>query len=257
MKKATRKAAFLFCITWNISAFGQSQPTTTLTTPGKCSVSNTGSNNTITINCGDDKAEGDAFRKIVNRIVVNRLDTKAVLLKLDEIERAQKKNEEQLFQSLQGRLFPANDPTPNGGCDPPPSNDEYIVVINGAGHIFKRFPKKILILNHKDAIWLDKREDGSIALFIDIRDEAGRIAIRLDKDGYAPGQAAKLLPPRRPDRSSLIIQNEYGDDVLSVKELNPQAFEVNGTIGGLGPETGCMHGDFQADEWVDYGPPVH
>jgi hypothetical protein len=66
------------------SAFGQSQPTTTATTPGKCSVSNTGSNSTITINCGDNKAEADTILKIVKTILANQLDTNAVLREVEK-----------------------------------------------------------------------------------------------------------------------------------------------------------------------------
>jgi hypothetical protein len=96
------KAELVLCIALlSASASCQSQPTTTATTPGKCSVSNTGSNNTFTINCRDDKAQGQAILKIVNEILAHQLDTNTVMSKLDELEQVMKNS------ALHWKLEPA------------------------------------------------------------------------------------------------------------------------------------------------------
>lgn len=227
-----------------------SQTTTTgqAETSGPCSPAVTGSSNTFTINCGIGKEQGAALLKIVNKILANQLDTNAVMSKLDELEKAERGNEEQLFESLNGRLFPANDQTPQSTCPAPPK-DAYVVVINGGGHVFTTFPHSILIFHNQQTVWLDRRQDGSIALFIDIRDQGGKIVVRIDKDGYFVQPGAKLYP-RRPDKSSLIIQNEYGNSVLSVRYVNPHAFEVTGTLADLVPPDICSMSNSKFEGWV-------
>jgi hypothetical protein len=83
-KGTTMKATLFFWFALSLSAFSQSQPATTATTTGKCSVSNTGSNSTITINCGDNKTEADAILKIVKTILANQLDTNTVLREVEK-----------------------------------------------------------------------------------------------------------------------------------------------------------------------------
>jgi hypothetical protein len=59
-------------------------------TSGLCSPAVTGNSNTFTINCGIGKEQGAALLKIVNKILSNQLDTKAVMDKLDELEQVMK-----------------------------------------------------------------------------------------------------------------------------------------------------------------------
>ena len=69
-----------------------SQTTTTgqAETKGTCSPSNSGNNNTFTINCGIGKEQGAALLRIVNKVLANQLDTNAVMEKLDELEKVMK-----------------------------------------------------------------------------------------------------------------------------------------------------------------------
>jgi len=67
------KTLLLFC-SLGVATWGQAQSGTTATSTGKCSVANSGSNNTFTINCGIGKAEGDALLKIMNKILRNQLE---------------------------------------------------------------------------------------------------------------------------------------------------------------------------------------
>ncbi len=162
-------------------------------------------------------------------------------------------SEEQLFQSLNGQLIPANDPTPQTPCGAL-SADQYLISINGGGHMFRKFPHVVLVYNRDKIVWLDKRTDGSIALFMDIKDEKGRIALRIDKDGFFVHPGANLFA-RRPDKSSLVVQDEYGADVLTVRYANPQAFVVTGRLAEEALNIGCMNGDFTADVVIENAPP--
>jgi hypothetical protein len=162
-------------------------------------------------------------------------------------------NEEQLFQSLNGQLLPANDPMPSTGCGLP-AKDQYIVSINGGGHMFRKFPHTVLLLNGYKTVWLDKKKDGTIALFLDIRDDTERIALRVDKDGFFVNPHATLFA-RRPDKSSLVIQNDLGADLISVRYANPQAFVVTGQLANLGIGIDCIEGDSSSEILIETGRP--
>ena len=71
--------------------WSQTRATGKAETTGPCSPLVTGSNNQVTINCkGVGKDQGAELLKIVNKILANRLDSRAVLSKLDEIIANQK-----------------------------------------------------------------------------------------------------------------------------------------------------------------------
>jgi hypothetical protein len=76
-------SAWLFL---SISPIAQSGPATTSPT-SKCNVANTGNQNTITITCGIDTKQAQQVLVILNRILAGQLDTKAVMRKLDELQR--------------------------------------------------------------------------------------------------------------------------------------------------------------------------
>ncbi len=64
---------------WSQATAGQAE------TSGTCSPAVSGSNNTFTISCGIGKEQGQKMLAILNKILANRIDTDAVMTKLDEI----------------------------------------------------------------------------------------------------------------------------------------------------------------------------
>jgi hypothetical protein len=164
-------------------------------------------------------------------------------------EEALFKSTEELFESLNGQLIPANDPTPKTGCGTLPKGN-YIAVVDGGGYMFTRFPHVVVSLHRQKAIWLDKKPDGSVALFMDVRGADGAIAIRIDKDGFFINPKAALYV-RRPDKSTILIQNEKGDDVLVVKYVNPEAFLVTEHFANPLPHIGCVKGSVTTDLEID------
>jgi hypothetical protein len=65
----------------------QTQPSGSASTTGKCSVANTGNQNTVTITCGIGKKQGQEMLGILNKILANQLDPKVVMDKLNQIEK--------------------------------------------------------------------------------------------------------------------------------------------------------------------------
>jgi hypothetical protein len=182
------------------------------------------------------------FQRMVNNSLRAQLHESQEFTAVLSSEKELFESEQELFQSLNGQLIPADDPMPETKCGLP-SKDQYLVSVNGSGQMFRKFPHIAVVHNRYKAVWLEKKQDGRIALSIDIRDSNRRIGIRIDRNGFFVHSGANLFP-RRPDKSSIVIQNEFGDDVLSVKYANPQAFVVTGSLEGLGDHRfGCIDGD--------------
>src|ERR1039458_1707691 len=55
------------------------------TLKGNCDIANIGSDNTLTIKCGIGEEQGKKMVEILNKILANQIDSKAVMEKLDEI----------------------------------------------------------------------------------------------------------------------------------------------------------------------------
>jgi hypothetical protein len=72
-----------------IPVYSQTVTTRRAETKGPCSPAVTGSGNQFTINCpGISKEQGHKMLEILNKILANQLDPKAVMDKLDEILKA-------------------------------------------------------------------------------------------------------------------------------------------------------------------------
>ena len=71
-----------------VSCWAQSASTGQATSNGQCSVASSGSNNVIEIFCGTDAEQGKKLVALLNKILANQLDTKAVNQKLDELLKA-------------------------------------------------------------------------------------------------------------------------------------------------------------------------
>jgi len=62
---------------------------------------------------------------------------------------------------------------------------------------------------------------------MDVRDPTGKIVARLDKSGCLIGSRLAI---QRPDKSTLVVIDEYGVEALNIHYLNPSALSVNGYL---------------------------
>jgi hypothetical protein len=71
---------------------------------------------------------------------------------------------------------------------------------------------------------------------VDIRSSDGKIIARLDGNGFVVNEHNSLAM-KRVDLSSLIVEDEYGREVLNARYLNPHAFRLTGVLQypGVGP----------------------
>lgn len=91
------------------------------------------------------------------------------------------------------------------------------------------FPRTVVAIQDVgSAITLDRANDGSIGVVMDIRSRDRRIIARLSPNGFVVNKNNFL--EMRKDRSSLIVVDEYGNEVLNARYLNPNAFVLKGLL---------------------------
>jgi hypothetical protein len=125
---------------------------------------------------------------------------------------------------MTGPLLPANDPSPpNDVCAP---NDNEVAVFMGQ-KAFKtaQFPQTIVRIGDDPVISIDRTPSGAISLSLDVRGNDRKIIARIHNNVFEINQGNYLSMKRR-DRSSLVVNDQYGTEVLNVRFLNPRAFRL-------------------------------
>jgi hypothetical protein len=173
--------------------------------------------------------EQQHFDKTLQNLVHSQREERAQFTKVLQSEKELFVSEQQLFPALNGQLIPANDPTPQTQCGEP-SNGQYLVANGSNGFIFRQLPHTVVIqgMQHK-VIWLDQKPSGALLMFIDLTAADGRVAIRLDEDGFFVNPRTNLIA-RRPDVSTILIQDEFAHDLMRVRFANRRVFTIAGSL---------------------------
>jgi hypothetical protein len=132
---------------------------------------------------------------------------------------------------LRGWLYPDNDPFPSTNvCSKVLSKNGLLVFFSpdwvGGGD---RFPHTILRVKGKDIIFLDRRDDGSLGISLDVFGQDGTIIAKIEKGRFSVNQN-NILEMIRTDRSSLRILDQTGTQILSIRYFNPQAIWVDAVL---------------------------
>jgi len=167
------------------------------------------------------------FLTTLNGIVANDQNENQRFTEL--LSQQQKLFSEQLETSafVSGRLLPGNDPTPDNPCSNMLESGDVVVLIGTNGYVTKQFPHAIIIAGKRNVLGIDRKADGSLAMQVDMRDEAGKVLIRLDADGL---RASSSVFMTRPDKSSVLFEDATGNDILYAKYVNRTTFAVRGYL---------------------------
>lgn len=134
------------------------------------------------------------------------------------------------LHQLRGKLTPANDTTPPNPCGADTPQGSVVFLYGDNAALARRFPHTVLgSLTLGPLIALDRSEGGSLIVLMTIRAPDGKIIAQLDEHGYRVNQH-NITEMRRPDRSSLILTDEYGAEVINIRYLNPQAVRIDGSF---------------------------
>jgi hypothetical protein len=130
------------------------------------------------------------------------------------------------MEFLTGKLIPASDPSPstNPSCGVKP--DDTVVFVGDEAYIASSFPHTVLRVNGDRVIAIDKLATGALVLTINIKAADGRIIMRLDEHGpLIPVVGLFML---RPDPSTLVIEDQFGNDLLNIATFLPD--QINTSI---------------------------
>jgi len=141
-----------------------------------------------------------------------------------------------------GWLLPANDPDPPNNCTFEVSAgigtgrtiklmpDNALKVFLGKFMVsYSNFPHRIFTVNGKNPLILNRDAGERIALTMDILDKDEKIVVRFADGLFTVNQNARL-DMKRPDRSTLIVHDNYGNEVLNIRYLNKSAVVVSALL---------------------------
>ena len=132
------------------------------------------------------------------------------------------------LHQLHGVLVPADDPMPQNACGTIPSN-AVVVFLGDVASVVQSFPHTVLSVHRQSVLTLERTDDGGIAVVVDIRSSDGKIVARLNRDGFLVNEH-NSLEMKRIDKSSLVVEDEYGKEVLNARHLNKHAFRLTGIL---------------------------
>lgn len=149
--------------------------------------------------------------------------------KMAQAEQARQMSElQEELKQLNGRVYPASDPTPEHRCGQV-GKDDLIVFAGSNVSISNKFPHTILRVKGKDVLTVDKGGDGSLLISFDVLDREGKVIAQLRDGKYTLGPQ-RILPVPRKDRHSLTVIDEYGTEVLDLRYINPHTAMINAVL---------------------------
>jgi hypothetical protein len=162
--------------------------------------------------------------------------------------------------SFENALEPANDPTPalpcNNGLPLPP---DAIALYFGNSRLSTpefRFPWPVLypqdrrLRKKHPIITLEKDKAGRIAIDFDVLSADHKIIARIERNRFVIN-GNNILTKQRPDCSTLIVVDQYGNEVLNIRYLNPHSIHLLGKFYVIGQKEPVEITD--ADQYMGNG----
>jgi len=136
----------------------------------------------------------------------------------------------QELSRLEGRLYPAGEAIPKHGCELPDKKDELVVFLGSAIAVAESLPATVIQINGFDVLKMDKSEDGSLAISLEVRGEDGNIIAKIDRGEFLVNKN-NHLQMKRADRSSLKVIDQKGRTVLNMRYFNKHAMWIDANFG--------------------------
>jgi hypothetical protein len=137
------------------------------------------------------------------------------------------------LESLRGWLIPADDPDPSPDvCSGPFTPKRPLRIHKGKFEVFAGvFPYTVLAVYRQEAIILNRDERGRIAVSMEVRDKDGKV-VALFENGRCVVNENNFLKKgnERPDRSTLIVHDQWNHEVLNVRYRNSGYMDVSALL---------------------------
>lgn len=166
-------------------------------------------------------------------------------------------------------LFPASehDPPYPSRCNPS-ANDFKIFLGKSMAYFTGQPPYTFVTINNEPKLVIEKSRAG-LAITTDVLAEDGRtILVRIVKNHFITTTGGEVLQRQRPDRSTLIVLDKYGNTALNVRYLNDKTIKIMGTFhypsvtvtitedqaAFVGRAKFFSHGDCFENSGIQFGP---
>lgn|SRR5574340_72547 len=136
----------------------------------------------------------------------------------------------QELSQLEGRLYPAGETIPTHGCELRDKKDPLVVFLGSAIAVAESLPATVIKINGFDVLKMDRAEDGSLAISLEVRSEDGNIIAKVDRGEFLVNKN-NYLQMMRTDRSSLKIIDQKGRIVLNMRYFNKHAMWIDANFG--------------------------
>lgn len=131
---------------------------------------------------------------------------------------------------LNGRLYPADDALPHIACGQ--TEDALMVFMGNHVAISESLPARIISLNGRDILTVDKDGDGALALSFTVYDSDNKIIVQFNRGEFTVNHN-NIFRMLRNDRSSLQIIDQRGNTVLNTRFFNRRAIWLDVTLGPI------------------------
>jgi hypothetical protein len=141
--------------------------------------------------------------------------------------RAYTKSIERELARYSGPLVPAEDPDPPNACSP--SGDEVALYLGTNSVVTDNFPLTIIKISGVPTLTLNRNTRGEIEIDMDVLGNDGKVIVRMRGGKFIVNQNNSLSMERK-DRSSLLVTDQFGAEVLNARYLNPKAFRLTAKL---------------------------
>ena len=129
---------------------------------------------------------------------------------------------------LEGRLYPADEPTPENPCGGIAQQGQVVVLLGADAVLADAFPVSILNVDGKDRLVLDREGDGSIAVSLDILRDDGGILVKIAKGEFVIPQSP--LYKQRKDPNTLQVTDPSRTQVLIMRYINNRTLLIDAVL---------------------------
>jgi hypothetical protein len=135
------------------------------------------------------------------------------------------------LMQMRGVLIAGNYLTPSNSCNPDLLPTDAVALLMGSkgdATWTNKFPHTVIAYGDDPVLTLDRIEDGNIAVSLKVLDKSGDLVSSIDRNEFNIANHALLTHKPRPDKSTLVVFDEEGNEALYVRYLNKKAIYVRG-----------------------------
>lgn len=126
----------------------------------------------------------------------------------------------------EGYLIPANDPNPPNSCNSVIPKDALVMYFGDSVAYTSQKSYPIIILDGQDVFSIYQTQEG-LSVNYTMRSQDGRIIAKIEGNKFVVNRN-NILNRERPDKHTLIVNDEFGKKVLYVRFLNESSVKILG-----------------------------